>query len=168
MLPKAHLSSHPMMSGSRWVWVITPSWLSGSLRSFLPSSSVYCSHLFLISSAYVRSIPFLSFIEPIIAWIIPLVFLIFLKRALVFPILLFSSISLHWSLWKALLSLLDILWNSAIWMGISFLFSFAFHFSSFHSYSESLLRQPFCFFAFLFLWEALDHCLLYKVTNFHP
>ena len=39
--------------------------------------------------------------------------LIFLKRCLVFPILLFSSISLHWSLKKAFLSLLAILWNSA-------------------------------------------------------
>ena len=32
MLPKAHLPSHSRMSGSRWV--ITPSWLSGSWRSF--------------------------------------------------------------------------------------------------------------------------------------
>ena len=38
MLPKAHLTSHSRMSGSRWV--ITPLWLSGSLRSFLYSSSV--------------------------------------------------------------------------------------------------------------------------------
>ena len=36
MLPKAHLTSHSRMSGSRWV--ITPSWLSGSWRSFLYSS----------------------------------------------------------------------------------------------------------------------------------
>ena len=42
-----------------------------------------------------------------------LVSLIFLKRSLVFPILLVSSISLHWSLRKAFLSLLAILWNSA-------------------------------------------------------
>src|SRR5574341_711683 len=42
-----------------------------------------------------------------------LVSLIFLKGSLVFPILLFSSISLHWSLRKAFLSLLAILWNSA-------------------------------------------------------
>ena len=33
MLPIAHLTSHSRMSGSRWV--ITPSWLSGSWRSFL-------------------------------------------------------------------------------------------------------------------------------------
>ena len=60
--PKAHLTSHSRMSGSRWV--ITPSWLSGSWRSFLYSSSVYACHLFLISSAFVRSFPFLSFIYP--------------------------------------------------------------------------------------------------------
>ena len=60
----------------------------------------------------VRSIPFLSFIEPIFAWNVPLVSLIFLKGSLVFPILLFSSISLHWSLRKAFLPLLGILWNS--------------------------------------------------------
>src|SRR5574340_713546 len=42
-----------------------------------------------------------------------LVSLIFLKRSLVFPILLFSSICLHCSLRKAFLSLLAILWNSA-------------------------------------------------------
>ena len=47
MLPKAHLTSHSRMSGSRWE--ITLSWLSGSLRSFLYSSSVYCCHLVLIS-----------------------------------------------------------------------------------------------------------------------
>ena len=63
-------------------------------------------YLLLISSASVRSIPFLSFIEPIFAWNVPLVSLIFLKRSLVFPILFFSSISLHWSLRKAFLSLL--------------------------------------------------------------
>ena len=80
MLPKAHLTSHSRMSGSRWV--ITPSWLSGSLRPFLYSSSVYYCHLFLISSASVRSIPVLSFIKPIFAWNVPLVFLIFLKRSL--------------------------------------------------------------------------------------
>ena len=65
MLPKACLISHSRMSGYRWV--ITPTWLSGSWRSFLYSSSVCSCHLLLISSASVRSIPFLSFIEPIFA-----------------------------------------------------------------------------------------------------
>ena len=61
------------------------------IRSFL-YSSVYSCHLFLIYSASIRSIPFLSFIVPIFAWNIPLVLLILLKRSLVFPILLFSCI----------------------------------------------------------------------------
>ena len=119
MLNKAHLTLHPRMAGSRWV--ITPSWLYGSWRCFLYSSSVYSCHLFLISSASVRSIPFLSFIVPIFAWSVPLVTLIFLKRSLVFPILLFSSISLHRSLRKAFLSILVILWNSGFkWICLSF------------------------------------------------
>ena len=150
------------MSGSRWV--ITPVWLSGSWRSFLYNSSVYSCHFFLISSAYIKSIPFLSFIETILAWNVPLVSLISLKRSLVFHILLFSSISLHWSVRKAFLSLLAILWNSAF-RCLFFLFSFVFHFSSFHSYLEGLHRQPFCFFAFLFLGDGLDPCLLYNVMK---
>ena len=99
MLPKAHLTSHARMSGSRWV--ITPSWLSGAWSFFfffLYSSYGYSCHLFLQSSASVRFILFLSFIVPILEWNVPLVSLIFLKRSLVFLILLFSSISLHWSM----------------------------------------------------------------------
>ena len=79
MLSKAHLTSHSRMSGSRSV--ITPSWLSGLWKSFLYSSSAYSCHLFLISSASVRSIPFLSFIKLVFAWNVPLVCLIFLKRS---------------------------------------------------------------------------------------
>ena len=58
MVPKAHLTLYSRMSGSRCM--ITLLWLSGSLRSFLYSSSVYFCYLFL-SFAFVRSIPFLSF-----------------------------------------------------------------------------------------------------------
>ena len=80
------------MSGSRWV--ATPSWLSGSLRPFLYSSSVYSFHVFLISSASVRSILFLSFSVPIFVWNIPLLSLIFLSFPFYcFP--LFLSLILH-------------------------------------------------------------------------
>ena len=99
------------MSGSRWVTIL--SWLSGSLRPFLYSSSLYSYHLFLISFASVRFLLFLYFIVLIFAWNVPLVSLIFLKRSLIFPSLLFPSISLQYSLRKAFLSLLAILWNSA-------------------------------------------------------
>ena len=49
MLPKAHLTSHSSMSGSRWV--TTSSWLSGLLRPFLYGSSVYSCYLFLMCSS---------------------------------------------------------------------------------------------------------------------
>ena len=153
MLPKVHLTSHSRMSGSRWV--ITLSWLSGSWRSFLYSSSVYSYHCFLISSASVRSILFLSYIEPIFAWNVPLVSLIFLKRSLVFPILLFPSISLHWSLRKAFLSLLAILWNSAFkWEYLSFsplLFTSLF----FTAICKASSDSHFAFFHFFFLGMVL-------------
>ena len=58
ILPKAHLTSHSRMSGSRWV--ITPSGLSGSWRSFLYSFSVYSCLLFLIFSVSERSVLFLN------------------------------------------------------------------------------------------------------------
>ena len=118
MLPKAHLTSDFRRYGSRWV--TTPLWLSGSLRSFLYSFFVYSCHLFLISYASIISLSFLSFIVPVFAWNVSLIAPIFLKRFLLFPLLLFSSIIiiiLHCSLKKAFLSLLAILWNSAFSSG---------------------------------------------------
>ena len=87
-------------------------WLSRSLRPLLYTSFVYSCHFFLISSASVRSI--LSVLHHTHPWMkcsskSP----VFLKRSLVFPFMLFSSISLHCSLKKAFLSFLAILWNSA-------------------------------------------------------
>ena len=153
MLPKAHLTSHSRMSGSRWV--ITPSWLSRSWRSFLYRSSVYSCHLFLISYASVRSIPFLSFIEPIFAWNYPLISLIFLKRSLVFRILLFPSISLHWSWRKAFLSQLAILWNSAFkWVYLSF-FPLPLASLLFLAICKASLDNHFAFLHFFFLRMVL-------------
>ena len=163
MLPKAHLTSHFRMSDSRWV--ITPLSLSGSLRSFFYSSSVYSCHLFLISSASVRSILFLSYIVPIFVWNVSLVSIIFLKRSLVFSILLFSCISLFCLLRNAFLYLLDIFCNSA----------FRCVYLSFPPLPlSSLLFSAICkassdnHFAFLFLGDGLDHCLLYSVMNLCP
>ena len=64
------------------IWVIKISFVQFCV--FLPP--------FLISSASVRSIPFLSFIMLIFAWNVPLVSLVFLKRSPVFP--RFSYLSL--------------------------------------------------------------------------
>ena len=110
MFPKAYMSSHSRMSGSRWV--ITPWWLSGSWRSFLYSSSLYSCYFFLISSVSVRSISFLSFTVPIFECC-SLGNSNFLEEISSLSHLLVSSISLHLSLMKAFYTLLTILWNSA-------------------------------------------------------
>ena len=154
MLPKAHLTLHSRMSGSRWV--ITPSWLSGSWRSFL-YSYVYSCQLFLISSASVGSITFLSFIEPIFGWNVPLVSPIFLKRSLVFPILLFSSISLHWSLRRAFLSLL-VFFGTLHSNGNIFPFLLCFH--------NNETSLPSCFYHLLLsqMDFTLNHCSLQRAN----
>ena len=68
------------------IWVI---------KIFLYISPVYSCHLFLISLLLLGPYHFwfMSFIVPIFAWNVPLVSLIFLNRSIVFPVLLFSSIS---------------------------------------------------------------------------
>ena len=95
MLPKAHLSSHSRMSGYRWV--ITALCLSGSWRSLLYNSSVYSYHFLLISSASVRSILFLPFIEPMKCSLDISNFLEEISRLSHSVVFLY----LHWSLRKA-------------------------------------------------------------------
>ena len=127
---------------------------------------MYSCHLFLISSASVRSISFLSFIVPLFARNVPLVSLIFLKRSLVLPVVLFSSVSLHYLLKMTFFSLLAILWNSAFsWIYI-FPFLFACHVSPFVSYCKA--SSDICLVAFLFWGDGFCHHLLYNVTNFGP
>ena len=157
------MTSHSKMSCSRWM--ITPSCLSRLWRSFV-HSSVHSCHLFLISSVFVRSISFLSFLVSIFAQMFPW-YLIFLKR----PLISHSIVFLYFFALITEEGFLISPWYSlelCIQMGVSFLFSYAFCFSSFHSYFQGLLRQPLCLFAFLFLGDGLDPCLLYSVTNLHP
>ena len=95
------------------------------------------------------------------AWNVPLEPLIFLKRSLVFTILLFSSISLHWVLRSAFLPFVSILWISAFkWVCLSFsLLLFA-----------SLLFTAACkaklelFFTFLYDTDRLIFNCLYRAS----
>ena len=97
---------------------------------------------------------------------VPLVSLIFLKRSLVFPILSFSSISLHWSLRKVFLSLLAILWNSAFrWVYLFFLLCLLLLFS--HLFLRPP-QTPVCLFAFPFLGDGFGHHLLYNAMSLYP
>jgi len=152
------------MSGSRWV--ITPSWLSGSWRSFLYSSSVYSCHLFLISSTSVRSILFLSFIVIIFAWNIlwylPWYFLEEISSFFpfcCFPLFLCTD---HWGR-LSYLSLLS--FGTLHSNGYIFPFFLCLYLLFFF---QLFVRPPqTTIFAFLFLGDGLDHCLLY-ITNLCP
>jgi len=124
-----------------WLWVI----------NFLYSFSVYSCHLFLISSASVRSIAFLSLIVPTFAWNVPLGSLIFLKRSLVFPILLFSSISLHCSIRR--LSYLSLLFFGTLYVD-GYIFPFLLCFLLLFLFSaicKASLDNHFAFLHFFFL-----------------
>ena len=78
------------------------------------------------------------------------------KRSLVFPILLVSSISLHWSLRKAFLSLLAILWNSAFkWEYLSFPFRLCLLLLFFSQLFVNPPQTTICLFAFVFLGMVL-------------
>ena len=138
MLSKAHLTSHSRMSGSRWV--ITQSWLSGSWRSFLYSSSVYSCHFFLISSASVRSIPFPVLYRAHLCMKYSLGISNFLEEISslshsIYSLYFFAFITKESFLISPCYSL-----ELHIQMGISFLFSFAFRFTSYILWLYSL--QP--------------------------
>ena len=177
MTPKAPLTSHSRMSGSRWV--IISSWLSGLWRSFLYSSSVYYCYLFLISSASVRFIPFpLGSYQK---WYEP----IFMNPSLLHPSLLKYSLCIsHFleeisslSLFIIFLYFFALITDKAflispcsssqlcIQMDISFLSPLFFASLLFTAACKSSSDNHFAFFAFLFLGDGLDPCLLYNVTD---
>ena len=168
-LHKTHLILHSRRLGSRWV--ITPCGYLGHkdlfcivLLCILATSS---SYLLLLLGPY----HFCSLLCPS-AWDIPLVSLIFQKRPLVFPILLFSSISLHWSLRKVFLFF--VISYSLLVFGTLHSNGYIFAFTlclSLLFFSQLFVRPPqttILPFAFLFLGDGLDHCLLYNVTNLCP
>ena len=116
--------------------------------------SVFSCHLFLISSASVRSLSILFFIMLVLAWNVPLISSVFLRRGLVFALLLFSFVSLHCS-FKEVLSLLAVVWNSAFsWLYLSLS---PLHFSSLLSSAicKASLDNHFDFFHFFFFGIVL-------------
>ena len=128
-------------------------------------SSVYSCH-FLVSPASVRSLLFLSFIGSIFARNVPLVSPVSLRRSQVFLILLFSSLSLHYSLKKAFVSLLAILWNSVFsWI---YLFLSPLPFTSLLSWAICKPSSTTLLLAFLFLGNGFGHHFLCSVMNLRP
>ena len=109
-----------------------------------------------MSSASVGSIPFLSFTVLIFAWNFPLISLIFLKRSLVFPIILFPSISLHWKCKEGfVISPFAILWNSAFKWVYLYFSPLLFTSLLFSVICKASSVNPFAFLCFFFLGMIL-------------
>ena len=150
------MATHSSILAWRTPWMEEP----GGLQSTGSQSQTWLrdftfTFIFLISSAFVSSLPFLSFIVPIFTWNVPLGISDFLEEisslshSIVF-LCFFELIT-----WESFLTSLCYSLELSIQMDISFLFCFAFHFSSKLSYLWSLLRQLFCLFAFLMLGMVL-------------
>ena len=137
------------------------------MKIFLYSFSVYSCHLSLISSDYVRSISFLSFIAHL-CMKFPLDISNFLEEiaslshSIVF-LYLFALITEEGFLISPCCFL-----ELCIQMGISSFFSFAFSFSSFLAICKASSDNNFAFLHFFFLGDDLDPCLLDNVMNLCP
>ena len=115
----------------------------------LCNSSVYSCHLILIPCFSA----FLSFIMPILIWNVSLVSVVFLKRSIVFSILLFLCI-VH----LRRISYLSILWNYAFsWIYI-FLFPLLFAFLLFLVICKAFSDNHSIFLHFFFFGKASDIC----------
>ena len=131
------------------IWVI---------KIFLYCSSVYSCHLFLISSASVKSIPPVIYCAHLCMKCSFGISYFFEEISNIFHSIVFLKL-LYLSLRKAFLSLPAILWNSAFkWVYLS-LSSFRFASLLFSAICMPA-HTPFCLFVFLFLGDGLDHCLL--------
>ena len=110
MFPRAHLTSHSRMSGSRCdhtimvIWIIKTYFVQFFCAFLPPLLNIFCfclilaiSVLYCIHACMKCSLDIFNFIEEISSLSHSIVFFYFL----------------HWSLRKAFLSLLAILWNSA-------------------------------------------------------
>ena len=129
VLPKNHLTSQSRISGSGWVSIVVI-WIIKIF--FLHSSSIYYFHLFLISSASLRLLSFLSFIVSTFGWNAPLIFPVFSKRSFVFPLLCFL-LFLCIVYWRRP-SCLSLLFSGlCILLAVPFPIFLAFYFSSFFS-----------------------------------
>ena len=134
------------------IWVI---------KTFFVQFCVFLASL--ISSASVRFLLFLSFFVSIFAWNVPY-YLIFLKRSLVFPILLFSLS--HRIVHLKRLSYLSLLFSETL-QSVRYLpFSFAFCFSFFSAIYKASSENHFAFLHFFFFGMVLvtTSCTVYE----HP
>ena len=115
----------------------------------------------------VRSIPFLSFIEPTFAWNVRLVSLIFSKRSLVFSILCFP-LFLCTDLWEKLSYLSLLFFGTLHSNGYIFPFLLCFWLLFFSQLFVRPLHTAILLFDILFLGDGRDPCLLYSECHEPP
>ena len=124
-------------------------------------------HIFLSSSVCTRYLPVLSFIAPLFWQNVPLISPLFLKRSLVFPLILFSSSFIHCSFKKAFLSLCAVFWKSVFsWIYLSL---FPFLLTSLHSLAicKTSSDNHFAFLLFFFFGMVLLYCSIsYNIILF--
>ena len=137
---------------------------------FFYSYSVYSCHRFLISSASVRPISFLFFIEPIFAWNLPLVSLIFSKNLQSFPIYCFPVFL--WTVHLGRLSSLSLLFFGTLHLG-GHIFPFLLrllHLFFFSAIRKSSSDSHFAFLHFFFLGFLLitASCTMLRTSVHSP
>ena len=157
--PQASCILHQNWTGDSFlIWYYTC--FSAILPNHPPPPPTESKRLFYTSVSLLLSriqvcLQFLSFIVSIFGRNPPLMFQIFLKRSLVLPLLLFSSIIKHCSLKKAFLSLLAILRNSAFnWIYLS-LFPLLFTSLHFSTICKASSDNHFAFLLFFFFGVVL-------------
>ena len=163
MFPKAHLTSHSRISDSRWV--ITPSWLSRSLRPFL-YSSLYASTSFECLLLLVLPYHFCTLLCPI--WVkCSLVISNFLEEISRLSHSIVFLYLLHCSRKKAFFLSPCYSLELSIQLGVSFPFPFPFaslFFSAIFKVFSTIILPCWVSFAL----DGFNHCLLYSVTNLCP
>ena len=144
-------------------------WVGDAIQGSYPwpflCSSVNSCYRFLIFSDSVSSISFLSLLCPFCMKCF-LGSLNFLKRFLIFPVLLFSFISLHWSIRKT--SYFSLLFFGTLHSDGYILLSLLCFPLLLSALCKAFLDNWCCLFSFLFLGKGFDHRLLYNVTSLCP
>ena len=156
-----------MLPKATWLWILGG---RSYCCDYLGHEDLFCIVLLFLPPllnifCFCQLTPFLSFIEPIFAWNVPLVSLIFFKRSLVFSILLFSSIFCidHWGRLYLSLLFFGTLHSNRYIFPYLLCFSPLFFSQPFVGPPQTAIL-PFCI---SFWGDCLDPCLLYNVKNLH-
>ena len=165
MLPKAHLTSHSRMSGSRWV--TRSLWLPKSLRPFLYHFSVYSfSHFLIFLLCYIFTISVLYWAYLCMKYSLDISILLRKISSLSHSIVFFYFFAVFIS--EGLLISPCCSLGLCIQLGIALSFSLPFHFSSFLRYLKNPHQTTTLSSCIFFVLGGFGNCLLYNVIDISP